>query len=117
MKKLGIKEVKSIRIALQMANKSVRHAHGVVENIDSGPEIGSEKRCFVADSSEPVSREPYQILLKRKEFGVAIVGLRAEQRDRITCRILKSTRPWVEIPCVPMVTTDPSLDGLSLKGN
>ncbi|MED6194541.1 hypothetical protein PIB30_029568 [Stylosanthes scabra] len=25
--------------------------------------------------------------------------------------------PWIVILCIPMVTTDPRLDGLSLKGN
>ncbi|MED6153111.1 hypothetical protein PIB30_098433 [Stylosanthes scabra] len=30
---------------------------------------------------------------------------------------IKSARLWVEILCVPMITADPRLDGLSLKGN
>ncbi|MED6126831.1 hypothetical protein PIB30_082266 [Stylosanthes scabra] len=33
MKKLGIKEMKPTKVILQMADKSVRHAHGIVENI------------------------------------------------------------------------------------
>ncbi|MED6149762.1 hypothetical protein PIB30_065695 [Stylosanthes scabra] len=33
MKNLGIKEVKPTRVALQMANKFIRHAHEIVENV------------------------------------------------------------------------------------
>ncbi|MED6150415.1 hypothetical protein PIB30_072039 [Stylosanthes scabra] len=33
MKKLGIKEMKPTKVILQMADKSVRHAHGIVENV------------------------------------------------------------------------------------
>ncbi|MED6147347.1 hypothetical protein PIB30_043327 [Stylosanthes scabra] len=29
----------------------------------------------------------------------------------------QSARPWIEILCVPMITTDPRLHGLSLKEN
>ncbi|MED6212293.1 hypothetical protein PIB30_081898 [Stylosanthes scabra] len=32
MKKLGIKEMKPTKVILQMADKTVRHAHGIVEN-------------------------------------------------------------------------------------
>ncbi|MED6213251.1 hypothetical protein PIB30_091340 [Stylosanthes scabra] len=33
MKKLGIKKMKPTKVILQMADKSVRHTHGIVENV------------------------------------------------------------------------------------
>ncbi|MED6222981.1 hypothetical protein PIB30_069660 [Stylosanthes scabra] len=34
-----------------------------------------------------------------------------------TSRKYRSARPWIEVLCVPIITANPSLDGLSPKGS
>ncbi|MED6154127.1 hypothetical protein PIB30_109025 [Stylosanthes scabra] len=59
MKKLAIKEVKPTRVTLQMADKSVRYAHGVVENVlvQIAPPDKSPKKKSKEDKGKSIDFE------------------------------------------------------------
>ncbi|MED6208358.1 hypothetical protein PIB30_044249, partial [Stylosanthes scabra] len=63
---------------------------------------------FVVEESKPA---------RRVTVGSSTERCHRSKEIEKDCRIIKSGRPWVEISCIPMIATGPSLEGLSLKGN
>ncbi|MED6227145.1 hypothetical protein PIB30_110657, partial [Stylosanthes scabra] len=63
MKKLGIKEMKPTKVILQMADKTVRHAHGIVENVlkeeTAIPPIPAEEEKRKKEPAAYMPKPPY----------------------------------------------------------
>ncbi|MED6224621.1 hypothetical protein PIB30_085878 [Stylosanthes scabra] len=85
MKKLGIKKMKPTRVILQMADKSVRHAHGIVENVLT---IGNNSQD--KESAEDFRPSPSQ---QKEEAAISPIPAEEEKKKKPAAYMSKPPYP------------------------